>query len=141
MDKKQLAVLVRNEIRKRGISAREAGREMSVAHTTVARILDEKVVGTDTLLKVAAWLKISSPDVVSPTGLDTDEGVASAIAVLVQAEPALADAFRDLAKMVSRNQLEPAAVREVLRYVTWRIINGQDTSADNKGKGTTEEIH
>jgi len=121
MDKQRLAVLVQDEIRKRGISEREAGRQAGVAHTTISRIVEQKQVSTDTLLKVATWLKINANDLMAVSDIETEEGVAAAISVIVQAEPRLAEAFRMTAEMILRGELDPTAAREILSYVSWRL--------------------
>lgn len=128
MDRKQLAELVRDEIRTRGISEREAGRQAGVAHTTISRIMDGKVVSLDTLLKVATWLRVDVNDLMA-SELETDEGVAAAIASIIRDEPELAEVFRKAAEMVSNGELSPDAVKEILRYIGWRIT---DDSARRK---------
>ncbi len=124
MDKNQLGELMKQELRKRGVSAREAGREMGVAHTTIMRIIDGKPASLETLIKVAEWLKVDKADLIGAE-LETEEGLAATIAVLIDAEPGLGVVFRDAAEAVSRGEISADVVREIARYATWRIQDEQ----------------
>lgn len=118
MDTTLIARLLQEHIRANGLSARAAARQAGVAHTTILRLLEGRRVGLDTLVAISDWLNID-PALVTAS-LEGD-GLAVKLALLLQAEPLLAEALADAVARIEAGELKPDAVQDILRYISFRL--------------------
>ncbi len=117
-DDKMLRTLLLNKIRESGISERQAGREIGIAHTTVGRLLNGDHCDYPTLKKISEWLGVPIS-----TLLDGEAGtdLASKIALLVETEPALAKVLNEAMDKVLRGEVKPEVLRELIAYMSYRL--------------------
>lgn len=114
--------MLQEEIRSRGISIREASRQIGLSHSTVFRVLDGKQLDLPTIELICKWLGINTSEVLrlpksqSPTTADK-------LAVLISRNPRLSAAMDRLVEMYENKELEAVVVADVLAYISFRVSN------------------
>lgn len=121
---KELRALIIEKARKEGLSYREIGEQVGMAHTTVSRILDGQQVRIDTLVKLAEWLQVD-PSTLLPLSNGSDD-LARTIAAIVSDVPELGEVFQNALDKMNRGEIRPEVVREIVRYAAWRMSNGNE---------------
>lgn len=126
-----LQTMINDRMRARGMSVREAAREIGVAHTTLNRLLNEKAeVDLATVRLLAAWLGVSLP---TALGIDDDNSdVAVAVTALIEAEPRLADTFVRAAQEVKNGTLTSDDFRDILEYAMFKINSRRANAEKSK---------
>lgn len=130
MDTSRVRALLREKLNQ-GMTEREIGREVGVAHTTIGRILDGENIAAATLEKVAAWLETNPAELAYGDVSD----VSKAISVIIAQEPALKEIFIQLAERMEAGDISPEIARELIRYTAWRLNDA--VSSKPKGEGTS----
>ncbi len=116
-----LAKLLGNRVRERGISVREASRQIGVAHTTIIRIMNGKPADIDTLEAVCKWMGVKVSDVLE---VNTTGSVASKIALLVERIPALGTTLTQAVAAVEAGDISDEDLREIVQYAMYKIGTG-----------------
>jgi DNA-binding Xre family transcriptional regulator len=112
--------ILQDEIRSRGISIREASRQIGISHTTLFRVLDGKQLDLPTIELICKWLGIKANEVLrlpesqSPTTADK-------LAVLISRNPRLSAAMDRLVALYEDKQIEAVIVSDVLAYIAFRV--------------------
>ena len=117
-----------------GISTRELGRKIGIAHTTVARILDGQDTNLDTLEKVAEYLQVNPADLINVKSKVEAEALSAQIAALCEAEPRLAKVFQEAIYRLDQDEISPEAMRDIIRYSAYRL----DMEAEEKELSNTK---
>jgi transcriptional regulator with XRE-family HTH domain len=120
-----LAKILDDEMSKRRLSVREAGKVIGVSHTTIARILAGEPADVSTLQKVCDWLGISLASALNSEGVG-DDALAANIAVLLQREPKLAAVFSSMIEQVKEGNLNPNDVRDIVEYANFKIAKRKE---------------
>jgi transcriptional regulator with XRE-family HTH domain len=122
-----LTNLMNEALKSRGVSVREAARQMSVAHTTIIRVLRGKNIDLPTLHVVCTWLGVNPAEVL---GANHEGGVASKIALLVESSPELGRVLAEAVRQWEDGQLTDEDIREIIAYANYRIgaSNAKDES-------------
>jgi transcriptional regulator with XRE-family HTH domain len=122
-----LRTLLLNKIRESGISERQAGREIGIAHTTVGRLLNGDQCDYPTMKKISVWLNVTIS-----TLLDGDSGtsLASKIALLVEIEPALAKVLNEAMDKVLREEVKPEILQDLISYMSYRLNIGENKNTE-----------
>ena len=124
--------------RQEGISTRELGNRIGVAHTTVIRFMNDQDVDLDTLEKVGEYLQVGIIDLLGMRSRVETEALSAQIAVLCQTAPSLARVFQEAINRVSSNNIHPEVVREIIRYAAYRLNMEKCREADMNRKNVYE---
>jgi len=116
-----LAELLNEEMRRRGLSMREVGNLTGVTHTTINRILNGHRVNLTTLERVSQFLHVQAADFIP--GSTGEDNLIRALAAIVRKDPALEGILLRAADKVSDGEIAPEVLRDIVRYATWRIDN------------------
>ena len=125
-----LQILLKEELDKRHLSFRAAAREISVAHTTLIRIINGEPCDVPTLQKIAAWLGVAPSSLVDTMDQANTE-LSTAIAAVISAEPKLAIVFLEASKRLSKGEMTPQELRELVYYAAFRFGIGQEEEKEN----------
>ncbi len=112
-----LPVLLKNRIRAKEISERQAAREIGVAPTTVSRILAGESVDIDTLVKVCAWIGVS-PSIILDTYVSDD--YQAQIVALLGAYPELSEILLSVIEKMKAGKIEPSFIKDIVAYIAFR---------------------
>ena len=115
-----LQQVLRDAVADRGISARQAAREIGVAHTTVIRILEGHNPSHKSLQKVAEWLGTPA-EAFALVNREGDDGVAAQLLVFLKRNPEVGKAFRDVMDAFNNGSIEDDDVNEILKFIHYRL--------------------
>jgi transcriptional regulator with XRE-family HTH domain len=110
-------VLVR-AMHERGLSTREAAKEIGVSHSTVFRITRGDPFDVPTLIAVANWLGVR------PSTLLDNIGQSDAItetAMLVENVPGILDVLKDAVKAIQAGKADPAIITDIISYASYKL--------------------
>jgi transcriptional regulator with XRE-family HTH domain len=110
-------VLVR-AMHERGLSTREAAKEIGVSHSTVFRITRGDPFDVPTLIAVANWLGVR------PSTLLDNIGQSDAItetAMLVENVPGILDVLKDAVKAIQEGKANPAIITDIISYASYKL--------------------
>jgi transcriptional regulator with XRE-family HTH domain len=110
-------VLVR-AMHERGLSTREAAKEIGVSHSTVFRITRGDPFDVPTLIAVANWLGVR------PSTLLDNIGQSDAItetAMLVENVPGILDVLKDAVKAIQEGKADPAIITDIISYASYKL--------------------
>lgn len=120
MDKSLLQALMRNRMKERGLSLREAAKEIGVSHTTVARIIKGHSLDLDTYIAICNWLGVS-PSSFMEAQLGEEEGLSARLTSLLKTYPEIAQMLEQAMSRMQAKELDPAVVRELVAYMAFRL--------------------
>jgi len=126
-----LGNLLAEKQKQEGISTRELGRRIGVAHTTIARIIDGQATDFDTLEKVAEYLQVNVVDLLNVGSKVETEALGAQVAVLCEMEPRLVEVFREAMYRVNKDEIPPEALRDIIRYAAFRLNMETDEKYSN----------
>ncbi|MEL7591757.1 MAG: helix-turn-helix transcriptional regulator [Anaerolineaceae bacterium] len=116
--------LLKDEMRKRGLSTREAAREIGVAHTTVARMMQGITVDIPTLQKTCNWLGIQVSTVLNVED-KSELGLTSKLAMILEKQPELAGVFAEALDELEAGHLSTDDLADIMGYAAYRINLGK----------------
>lgn len=124
-----LAGLLRRKLEKEGISVREASRQIGIAHTTLARVLEGESLDLSTVMAVSRWIGVSPADVLHGEGkLGSLSELSAQVATLLQASPRLGAIFDELLRKFEEGVVSSDTVEDIIAYATYRL--GMDMRED-----------
>ena len=106
----------------KGISLRQAAREVGISHTAITRAAEGVQIDLETVVRICNWLGVSPNDVLGTMGVN-DQVMISQVVALIQSEPKLAQLFTDAFKDVEADKLSLDDLRDILNYATYRLKN------------------
>ena len=121
MDTNMLTSLLKEHMRERGMSLRQAAKEIGVSHTTISRILGGQTADIDTLVAIAKWMKIS-PSTLMDTGGEADSKTLSAkIAAVIEQHPDLAKVFDEALSRFEAGKISTETITDLIAYMNYRL--------------------
>jgi transcriptional regulator with XRE-family HTH domain len=132
-----LSKLLDEELKRRGLSIRQAASEMDVAHTTLMRLLDGDMPNLDTAIKAARWLGVQPASIINAEGVGSD-ALASQIAAVLEMEPAMSKVFEEAMGRVRRGDMSPSTFRDLANYAAYRL-NLSDLGEQNEQHDGTQQ--
>lgn len=120
--------ILKDELTKRGLSIREAAREIGVAHTTVARMVQGITVDIGTLQKTCDWLGIQLSTVLNVED-KSELGLTSKLAMILEKQPELAGVFAEALDELEAGRLTTADLADIMGYAAYRINLGKQRKA------------
>lgn len=109
-----IQAVLQQTIAEKRLSAREAARQLGVAHTTVLRILKGEPADVDTIEKVAKWTGVSLSTLLDSK--DSDD-LASKIAAIIEREPDLAKALDEAMSRILAGKMKPEVLADLVSYI------------------------
>lgn len=126
-----IARLLEERMGERGLSLRKAGREIGVAHTTLARILNGEPYDVPTAEKIADWLGMPLSTLLDTGGASEDrETLAAKIAAVLETEPRLARVFGDAMERVLNGEMSNEAFRDLAAYAAFKLQLVEENDAN-----------
>lgn len=113
-----LKELLTEEIRAKGISNREAARQIGVAHTTVNRIIDGVPPDLSTIYYIAEWLHVKPSTLID---LETENNISEKVAVILEKNEKLSEVFKLAFERVENGEMNISEVEELITYMVFRI--------------------
>jgi len=110
--------LLSNEIREKGISKREAARQIGVAHTTVNRIIKGVPPDLATIYAVANWMNMNPSVIVD---LEASAELPNKVAAILSKNPKLAEVFEEAFQRVEDGRMDISEVEELVSYMVFRL--------------------
>ncbi len=123
-----LSNLLLTKMRERGMSARAVSREIGIAHTTLNRILAGKGADLSTLELMAKWLGVELSTIIGTTEGD----LAKQVALLIEAEPALAEVFTEAVQGVLNGKYSNKDIEDIVAYAAFRLNRGVNETRSEK---------
>ena len=115
-----LGIILRDRLKERGLSARDAAPLTGVSHGTIDRVIKGEEVDIDTLVKLCNWLDIS-PSTILDTRAISGTSVVASVAALIEAEPNLKNLFTEAISGLKKGELESKVLTDIFYYATFRI--------------------
>ncbi len=115
-----LKIKLLEEMKKKGVSPRQVGEEVGVAHTTINRALRGETVDVGTIIKISQWLKVK-PSTLLNSMVDTGSGLPDQIAVMLESFPLLAENFSKAIDALVAGEVDPAIIEDIAAYTAYKI--------------------
>ena len=126
-----LARLIAERLAADGMSLRQAGREIGIAHTTLKRILDGEPYDVATAQKIAGWLGVPLSTLLDAGGPTEDkDALAAQIAAVLETEPRLAEVFGKAMQRVLNGEMSNEAFRDLAAYAAFKLQLTEENDAN-----------
>lgn len=118
-----LPSLLRKALEDRGISIRQAAREMDISHTTLIAARDQKRdLDLDTVKKIASWLDIPVSTLINNGTPDQETNdLVFLLKSILEAEPALKEVFTEAGGALSRGEIDADDFRDIVEYAAFKL--------------------
>ncbi len=116
--------ILTKEIQRRGISYREAAKEIGVSHTTLYQIQQGRSMDVETAIAICKWANVPIETLVKVEG--GRERTLAALDVLLRAQPDLEKAFLEAAEAVENDELSLDDFNEVITFAAYMIQRRRD---------------
>lgn len=116
--------ILTKEIQRRGISFREAAKEIGISHTTLYAIKEGRPMDVETAIAVCKWANVPIETLVKVAG--KRERTLAAVDVLLRAAPDLEKAFLEAADAVESGELSMDDFNEVITFAAYMIQRRRD---------------
>lgn len=120
-----LQIILNDRIKELGISIREAGRQIGIAHTTLNRILYGDEYDLATLKAMANWLQVKPSSFLDAETSSPDQ-LTSQIAILLETYPRLAEVFSEVIARVLKEEISPDTFTDIAAYAAYRMNISKD---------------
>jgi len=110
--------LLKEHIDKDHLSMRAAAKQIGVAHTTLIRVINGETYDMPTLQKLAEWLKVTPSSLVDT--IEPDD-ITMSVALIIAAEPTLAQVFIEAGQHVRDGEITPEELRDLACYAAFRF--------------------
>jgi transcriptional regulator with XRE-family HTH domain len=131
--------LIANEIARRGISVREAARQMGLpTHSTLNNILAGKMMDIDTADTVCKWLGVPLSAAVEDA-TNEDQAI-SAITAVLSSAPELRNLFIKLAGEVTNGNLTMVDYKEIVAYAAFKLEQSIEHNKLHQGEAKGKEV-
>lgn len=114
-----IKMLLKEELRKKGLSARAAAQEIGVAHTTVIRLLDGMPVDLETLRKVCSWLNVDVATILNTPDAN-EKSLVEKFACILQKNPGLRGLFDEYYDKMEHNEVSLVDLEEIMAFMIFR---------------------
>ncbi|PKN99557.1 MAG: hypothetical protein CVU42_07540 [Chloroflexi bacterium HGW-Chloroflexi-4] len=114
-----IIMLLKEELKKKGLSARGAALEIGVAHTTIIRLLDGRPVDLETLRKVCSWLNVDVATILNSPDKD-EKSLVDKFACILQKNPGLRELFNEYYAKMEHHEVSLLDLEEVLAFMVFR---------------------
>ena len=117
-----LSELIRTRIEDQNLSIREAARQIGLAHTTLARIIEGEPIDLTTYIRACEWLRVNAADVLHSEGkIGTRSEVAAGVASIIRASPSLEPIFEEIVAKFEAGEISSDTVNDLIKYAAYRL--------------------
>ena len=128
-----IARLLEERMGERGLSLRKAGREIGVAHTTLARIINGEPYDVATAEKIADWLGVPVSTLLDTGGASEGrDTLAAKIAAVLETQPRLARVFEEAMERVLNGEMSNEAFRDLAAYAAFKLQLVEENDAKSR---------
>ena len=120
----KLAHLFEEERKRRGISYREASREIGLSHTTLVQLKEAKPIEFDTAVAVCKWLGVP---ITAVADLDENDQVNAIIATILNTAPELKAVFTEAAREVEAGNINMTDFQQIVDFAAFVIAKRKAT--------------
>jgi transcriptional regulator with XRE-family HTH domain len=132
-----LVAMLDKEIKKRGLSVREAAKQIGVSHTTIFRVLAGTPIDVDTLVAIANWLNVRPSALLNSMSEATP--LPELITALVERNPKLEQVLRNATNAIKNGQADPAIIEDIVAYAFYKLnIADEGQYAEQKRNKTAK---
>ncbi len=114
----KLAKLFDEERKRRGLSYREASREIGLSHTTLVQLKDDKPMDFNTAIAVCKWLGVP---ITAVAELDENDQAMNAIATILKTAPELKAVFIEASREVDKGNLSLSDFQQIVDFAAFII--------------------
>ncbi len=129
----KLAQLFEVERKRRGISYREASREIGLSHTTLVQLKEGKPIEFETAVAICDWLGVP---ITAVAGLDENDQVFNVIATVMKTAPELKNVFAEAAREVEQGNITLTDFQQVVDFAAWIIQKRREEIKRGSNKAT-----
>jgi len=130
--------VLQGAMRSRGMSTREAAREIGISHTTVFRVIKGDPFDVDTLIAIANWLKVRPSTLLDSLARSDTIGDLS---LLIERYPGILDVLKQASVAVNQGAASQEILVDILSYALYKLsLRGDKDGPSTKsgGKETSE---
>jgi transcriptional regulator with XRE-family HTH domain len=135
-------VILENELDRRGMSIREAAKEIGISHTTLIAAKDgTRSMDVSTALAIAKWVGVPLSTLVEEANPEESgkSGLLYAVAMVLEAAPELEKTFRAAAEELAAGTLSLNDFKDLAEYAAYKIrIRREQAQAKDQGKTLKE---
>lgn len=119
-----LRSLVRDRLETNRMSIRAAAREIGIAHTTLVRVLDGKMVDYSTMAKINRWIR--PPDNGHDLGVNsTEQELANDLSAFLGNKPGLCQTFRSLITAYADGSIQHKDLLAIDLFIRFVLSEGK----------------
>ena len=130
--------ILTKEIQRRGITFREAAKEIGVSHTTLYQVKEGRSMDVETAIAICKWANLPIETLVKVAG--ERERTLAAVDVLLRAAPDLEKAFLEAAQAVESGELSMDDFNEVITFAAYMIQRRRDELKRNEEQRETAPL-
>jgi transcriptional regulator with XRE-family HTH domain len=116
-----LQILLKEELKKSGLSIREAARQIETSHTTLYRVVEGNAIDLETHIKICDWLGINPSSAIDALSSNKD-ALPKKIAVLLEKSPKLAEKLDEVVNAIQKEKIDPEIFEEILSFIAFKIL-------------------
>lgn len=118
-----LNLVLRSELERRRMSAREAARQSGLSHTTIVRALKGENVDLETTRLICSWLEVDPASVVDfGTDRGDDEWLRK-FSALIASNPRLKENMQNVFCEIEIDAVNPRIIDEICGYIMFSLKN------------------
>lgn len=102
------------------LSYRDVGSILGMSHTTAIRASQGMAVDLETLIRICDWLEVEPATMLNSLG-KSENTLANQIAVILEREPRLADAFQGAIKAILIGDVKTHIIEDIAAYISYRV--------------------
>ena len=112
---KEALIAAMNE---RGLSTRQAAKEIGVSHTTIFRVMKGGPFDVPTLVAIANWLKVRPSTLLDNLGKsDTIDQVS----LLIETNPEILPVLKEATQAIEKGQASPEIIKDIIAYALYKL--------------------
>lgn len=131
-----LGKLLVEAIERRGISQREAARQIGISHTTLVMVKKGRPLEVNTAYLICQWLGVPLTTAVEEVS-DADR-MMSRMTTLLKTAPELEQIFAIAAQEVEKGSLSPDDFKEIMAFAAFKIQQRRDRLQNEQGGNSQE---
>lgn len=124
-----LSRLLEEELERRGVSLREAARQIGVSHTTLNMVKKNRPLEVNTAYLICQWLGVPITVAVEQ-GVSDSDMLISRIGALLTAAPELANILTVAAQEVEKGTLTSDDFKEIMQFAAFKIQQRRDQAIE-----------
>ena len=125
-----LKQILRDTLRKKGLSSHKAADEIGTSHTTILRALRGDIVDLATIIKIADWLGIRPSELLNSM---SKSRLSDQLLTLLAGFPELRSVLEEALISIKNESADPAIIADIVSYASYKLKTGE-VSEKKRGK-------